>query len=179
MMKPFLISFIVWYDFYQIRSNEFECTSCGKIKLLLQERTGDNQDIQNEAREVSAQMAVTGKVKNKWQCYAFLHYVNLFQNVDSSSEVVSSNNATESSSDKSKDDENAPDIMTSNLTETAPSTNVLEEPTTNIPVAPSSGNLSSMTYNIIISSAVLMLIALVLRRLVMMDASINNDDLVM
>lgn len=47
------------------KSQEYECPDCGCINSLLKERTGDNKDLQQEAREVMSQCAVSIKADTK------------------------------------------------------------------------------------------------------------------
>ncbi|KAK8724988.1 hypothetical protein OTU49_011019 [Cherax quadricarinatus] len=47
------------------KSLEYECPQCGSINLLLKERTSNNKELQEEAREVMGQVAVSVGVENK------------------------------------------------------------------------------------------------------------------
>ncbi|XP_042203538.1 ubiquitin-conjugating enzyme E2 J1-like [Homarus americanus] len=47
------------------KSLEFECPQCGCVSAQLKERTSDNKELQEEAREVMGQVVVTVRVENK------------------------------------------------------------------------------------------------------------------
>lgn len=47
------------------RSQEFQCPQCGSVSAQLRERTSDNRELQAEAREVMGKVAVTVKMDSK------------------------------------------------------------------------------------------------------------------
>ncbi|MPC31530.1 hypothetical protein E2C01_024823 [Portunus trituberculatus] len=47
------------------RSQEYQCPQCGSVSAQLRERTSDNRELQAEAREVMGKVAVSVKMESK------------------------------------------------------------------------------------------------------------------
>ncbi|XP_068243502.1 ubiquitin-conjugating enzyme E2 J1 [Palaemon carinicauda] len=171
------------------KSQEFECAECGCIAKLLKERTGDNKDFQLEAREVMGQVSVTAKVEDKER-----------KNTDTSG--ASSEATIENLSHGTSGGDQDASLPQATSQATLPGSGVpapeqqQQQPADPVQeilmegVAPrNTANPNSRTtvsnlghtsssgylYNTILSSAIILFVALVLRRVFLLESDVNEE----
>lgn len=178
------------------KSQEFECTECGCVAKLLKERTGDNKDFQQEAREVMGQVSVTAKVEDKERknsgtagesaaasdATSETRIENLSHGTSSIDQVDSLPQAT-SQATLPGSGVSASEQQPTGTAATEPIQEILMEgvaprnatnprtPVSNLGNTSSSGYL----YNTVLSSAIILFVALVLRRVFLLESDVNEE----
>ncbi|KAK7072856.1 Ubiquitin-conjugating enzyme E2 J1 [Halocaridina rubra] len=176
------------------KSQEYECVECGCVSMLLKERTGDNKAIQDEAREVMGQVTVTAKVEQKEKTSEPLEAsalegraVNRTESPKSKSSSACEENNEASQNDDSRQreisgtavDRETPSSTASESTDEVTQEILMEGAPRNNPRNPVSnpGHVASSgyLYNTVLSSAIILFIALVLRRVFLLETDVNEE----
>lgn len=186
-------------------SQFYDCAECGCVCSILKERTGDNKDFQEEAREVMGQVSVTAKVDDKEKSDVTVGATADVSNVAGAVEGVTPNSCASLEGNHSADQDKA-DAMpqaTSQTTLPGNHSSVPEEQQHPSPEAGFSSNESAQEilmegvapritprnsvsnlgrvsssgyiYNTILSSAIILFIALVLRRMFLLESDVSEE----
>ncbi|KAK8396385.1 hypothetical protein O3P69_005436 [Scylla paramamosain] len=175
------------------RSQEYQCPQCGCVSAQLRERTSDNRELQAEAREVMGKVAVTVKMESKDEANSSSSSIKgdtvtpppSPSSNDSGTpppdqstpdspahqhtavEELSSDAASPSSSSPTTETEDAsPEI----LMEGVPTRTIRANSVTSIAVS-GQGYL----YNFVLSSAIFLFIALVIRRIFLLEGETPEE----
>ncbi|KAK3889556.1 hypothetical protein Pcinc_006449 [Petrolisthes cinctipes] len=172
------------------KSQDYECPQCGSISSLLKERTSDNKELQDEARKVMGQVAVSVKTENsKEGSEEGAGVEEGSENSKSSSSGVDEATAgghcgveeevIPSTSHADTGDPQCTDNGGRDQQSTSPAPEILMEgaTTNNIRIDPDSTTISSQgyLYNTVLSAAIFLLIGLVIRRIFLLEGDTSEE----
>lgn len=148
------------------KSTSFECQECGCIGSLLKDRTGNNESILQEARELTEKCSVTVKQES------------VDDSPGNSTEETVMTNSSDSQSEENNTENEAAEPIHEVLMEGARAPSV--SATVQADTAVSASGSSGLLYNLVLSSAVVAFVALVIRRIFLLENGDNEelDDLI-
>ncbi|XP_045612098.1 ubiquitin-conjugating enzyme E2 J1 [Procambarus clarkii] len=179
-----------------IKSQEYECPQCGSINVLLKERTSDNKELQEEAREVMGQVAVSVRVETKGNEASMEEssgMSDVMASLDhSTAEDISDPISSSSEPSESRNEELDTLQATSQITLPGNSASASSLPAPVADSAPeilmegvgahngrqnpiSSASNQGYLYNLALSSAIFLFIGLVMRRIFLLEGDTSEE----
>lgn len=177
------------------RSQEYQCPQCGSVSAQLRERTSDNRELQAEAREVMGKVAVTVKMESKEEASSKSEVATPPPSPSSSSDSATppppqptTDSPTHLTSPTAVEELPSDSPSPSSSTQASSPPTEIEDPSPEIlmeEVQTRTARANSVTstavsgqgylYNFVLSSAIFLFIALVIRRIFLLEGETPEE----